>query len=415
MRENINNSLPIISPHCSIYYGLILFYWILEILVIIVKNEYHEKYFSLSNVNLQEEFINLACIVIADLLAGFCVLFTICSMKKEVKIKKKKSFDSGEIKLIHTDTEAEKKQKSLPLLISASLMHLFSISVYFLIFLMFHFIKKITPEILENHEMDWLIGFDFLFRFFFSKKYLKIEIYRHHRISLIIFSIGFVIMAVFDGISIITTKSRVVIVAIIFIFLRIFFFTWSDVLNKLLMTNDFFSFHGLMFWRGLIEFVILILLTIVGSILYFTSVIKFDFIEKDLSKRIFMKIGFILVTSIKSFLILKVIDKLTAQYVSFMVVAECFGGTLNNIFNYLLSNQSDLSKKDLLHYIFDIISIIFILLATLIYNEVITINRCGLNEGTKNALLQEEEREMEGLQNTEIGRPTERLTYDTTY
>ena len=185
---------------------------------------------------------------------------------------------------------------------------------------------------------------------------------------------------------------------IIFIFLRIVCFTWSDVLNKILMTKLFMSAEGLMFWRGCIQFLILIIISIIMAILYFTSGIKFDFIETDLKYIIFMKIAFTIISFIKSFLILKVIDHLTAQYVSFMVVAECYGGTLNKFFNYLFTNQSNLSIEEILHFICDFIAIILILFGTLIYNEIIIINRCGLNETTRSALLFEEKREMEGLE-----------------
>ena len=410
MRESINNSLPIISFAWSKYYGLILLYWLFEILVIIIKNIYYEKYFTLLNGNLEEELVNLFCIEIADLLAGFFVLYTKYSMKKKgKKIKRTKS--SNENQLIHTDTIEDKSAKALPILIKSSILHLFSISIYFLIYLMFHFIKKSTPEMLESHEMDWLIGLDFILRLIFSKIYLKFPVHRHHFVAFLLCLIGFIIMSVFDGISILTSKNSIIIATMAFIILRVLFFAWSDVLNKILMTDNFMLPQGIMFWRGCIQFIILAALSIIimPILYYYTSGIKFNFIETDLVYRIFMKIGFTIMVFIKSFLILKVIDKLTTQYVSFMVVAECFGGTLNQFYNYLFNNQSNLNNKEILHFIFDFISIIFILFGTLIYNEIITINRYGLNKKTKNSLFLEETKEMEGLKLPESERDSEKF------
>ena len=110
-----NNKCSFISFKCYKSYYYILAYWILEIMTSIIQN-FFSDYFILYKGNAENEFINLACIVIADLLAGVLVLYTKCSMKSVNKtLKRKKS--KNEPNLIYNDEIKQKKQKRISLLL----------------------------------------------------------------------------------------------------------------------------------------------------------------------------------------------------------------------------------------------------------------------------------------------------------
>ena len=87
--EKNNESLPFISFIFNHNYYYILLYWILEIIVTLVQKSYPD-YFILFKEASMNELTDVICKVLGDLLAGFLVLYTICTMKITKKQLKKK-------------------------------------------------------------------------------------------------------------------------------------------------------------------------------------------------------------------------------------------------------------------------------------------------------------------------------------
>jgi hypothetical protein len=151
-----------------------------------------------------------------------------------------------------------------------------------------------------------------------------------------------------------------------------------------------------MFYRGILDFLILLILAL---ILIFTSQLKFIFIHEGLTTRIFLKIGLVIINFAKSFSLMKIIDKFTAQYVSFIIVAESFGGTLSHIYDYFTGNENH-NVVNLIAYTIDIFSLTIILFSTLLYNEIVIINKWGIGEYTNENLLNNATKEMIDILNT---------------
>jgi hypothetical protein len=383
--ENIDESLPFISIECDKNYIYIIAYWIAEIVMILCQSIFADN-FQLSEGYIEDEFINLFCIIIADLFAGFCVLFTVCSSKKKKdkkQLRKKKS--KHEIELIHRNLIKEKHSKKIGTLLCISIMHLISISTYFVFYLLIKFKDTESSEILPKYQIDWVIGIDFFIRHALSRIILRTRLYKHHGLSLINLGIGFLGMTILDIIYMFLGKIDIKTIVYIFLMiLRVFFFSLSDVIIKILLTDDFFLPQHLMFYRGFIEFIIIL---VISFVLYYTSKIKFYFIETGIIYRLLMKFGFTIIVSLKSFFLLKVIDKFTAQYVSFLVFGECLGNNLYHFYGCANSDNSCVNKnQDIKVYIIDIISMFIILFSSLIYTEIIIINICGLNKNTRKAL-----------------------------
>ena len=386
-----------ISIVCNKYYLYILFYWVLEIIVIIFRN-YRDKYIRLSEGVPENEFISIICAVLGDLLAGILYIYTKCTLKKnKVKINEdnnsenSKHSSSYNIKLIHTNVISEKTKKALHLIPIISILYLASNSAYFLLYLIIKVKQDDSSQKLEKHQMDWHIGIDFIIRHIFSRYILKTKLYKHHIISLFICLIGFTFMTASDIMTIIDQRKSVkILFYILFIFLRVIFFSLSDVYNKVLLTDDFLLPHELMFYRGILDLFILLIIT---PILIFTSQLKFIFIHEGLSTRIFLKIGLVIIIFAKSFSLMKIIDKFTAQYVSFIIVAESFGDTLSSIYDYFSGDENH-NVVNLIAYIIDIFSLTLILFSTLLYNEIIIINKWGISEYTKENLINNATKEM---------------------
>ena len=89
---------------------------------------------------------------------------------------------------------------------------------------------------------------------------------------------------------------------------------------------------------------------------------------------------------------MEVIYIFTSQYVSFLIVSESFAGVLNFLINININDGKFPSPYKNNTFIFiDILSLITITFGTLMYNEMIIINKWGLQENTKTGLLLKEQ------------------------
>ena len=158
--------------HRKFFYFII--YWVLEISVALIKNGCNDKCKDLKlESNLLNEYINLICLNVADLLAGFLVIYTIYSISQK---KTKKDHSEVEIELIYNDPiDSINKKNKRRLLILISIIDLISRSVYFLFFLIIQ-----NEPIFDRFQMDWIIAIDILNRYYFSRIILKTKSYKHH-------------------------------------------------------------------------------------------------------------------------------------------------------------------------------------------------------------------------------------------
>ena len=146
--------------------------------------------------------------------------------------------------------------------------------------------------------------------------------------------------------------------------------------------------HILMFYRGIIEFIILLIVTI---ILIFTGKISFIFKEDNINVIIILRCILIIAWSIRAFFLMEIIYIFNSQYVSFLVVSESFGDFIYLI--YLFYNEENKYYDNKYYFIFEIISLIIIVFGALIYNEIIIINKSGLNDETKHNIMIKERKD----------------------
>ena len=346
------------------------------------------------------DLLELICLNISDIFAGFLVLNTnniISKMikEKEEKIDKKKyeKTDSGNtIELIYRKTQIEIKGKYFIFL--ASILDFFARSVFFIY--SFTMIKGQENEYkkLKEWEIDWLILFDILSRVIFSKIFFKTKLYRHHFVSVIICIFGFIIMSTLDIISISKNDNKNYIY-LFFVLPKYILFPLEDVINESIFRKNFIFPQKLMFIRGILEFFIIFVLCL---ILVLSRKIEFNkfFIENNLSLQIIFRLFFIIVSFFRTFFLMKVIYLYNSQYVSFLIIVFSF----SNFFKSFSSWENDDAEKQILK-ILQIIPLIIVLFGTLIYNEILIVNIWGLNENTKkNILIKEEIDRKQSCQNT---------------
>ena len=238
------------------------------------------------------------------------------------------------------------------------------------ILLIFYYIK------IEIGEIMCLFSITILSRIFFSYYILKINLYKHHLISLIIFVTGYFLLGLlaFSAGDIKLERWPYLIFAVV----KNILIGLEDVIIKVILVDKYMLPHVLMFLRGFYNLGLAIALVIIikylGEFIYPIN-INFYFIFLFL----------IIVWFFYNFCEIKLIYIFTPQHISFLnVVFFMF-----RLFFYRISNN-----YSIIITICEIIVSLFMIFATLLFSEMIIINKWGLNENTKRELIIKENQEL---------------------
>jgi len=377
---------------CTIYKTYLYFigYWLGEIIRTIIEIIFMDKIEKEKekkiNFKKEEELMKLFLLNIADLLTGFLVLYTKKTMKvldSSKNLRKESKANKLETSLIYNDEPTfQHKIFLIPLI---SILDLIASSVYF-------FAALFSNITLNPRQFDWMVSIDIIARIFFSIIILKIIVRKHHKLGIILCIIGFILMSISDIISINDEDMNFldILIFILIIFPKSILFPLVDVLYKIVLTNDFLLPHLLMFYRGLSQFPI-IFITIL--ILHWNNEIDFEFLnEFNNYNRIIYTISFTIISSIRNLCVLEVIYIFNSHYVSFLLAIIIFENTIRKFFeDKIIYNFSDI--KGITFFTVDITALLLISAGTLIFNEMIIINACGLKDKTKLNLINEEKGE----------------------
>ena len=159
--------------------------------------------------------------------------------------------------------------------------------------------------------------------------------------------------------------------------LRAILFPLEDTINQILLSNYFLLPHYLLAIRGIIEFIVFSLITIILIIL------KIELFETEIIFTFYNLIYFISF-SIKAFCLMKIIYIFNSQYVSFLIISETIGAS---IIMFIRENI------EYFFFTLDIISLNLVIFGTLMFNEIIIINLYGLETKTKKYLTLEQNKE----------------------
>jgi len=369
--------MDFISFSCHKSYSNFFFVWLFDLSSSFIKTYFEYIYSEINNSSVMIELINLVCLNIGDLLAGFFVLYTHINSKSNKENSEVRRTSSNQVKLIYNDLSIKKNKYLLILLISILELIGRSTDLFYYIY--------IDSTRIRDGEISWLISIDILSRIIFSKMILNSRLYNHHILSIILTVIGLCSMSLSAFIAINSYElSRWPYFA--FIFVKFIIVPLEDVINKILLTDKFLLPQSLMFMRGLYN---LAMLLIIIPTLYFANELKLDFFfnEKEIGYiiQISLMIFFIAFTLLKSFFIMKVIYIFTPQHVAF----------LNVVFYMLRLLRCRIMTGDKsLIIISDSIFLTIIIFSTLLFNEMIVVKACGLYDNTKDGYLIKEKKEL---------------------
>ena len=375
----------------SFHYNKILIfafvYWILEITLRMLIH-YKSKYFQFAKPNAYNEYIFVILQIIGDLCAGFLVLYIYISLKKSKDLNIDENNENNLIMDINSDSINNKRKKSKSSEHRSKNFKTNIVIVVFLytscklvFFIFYQSFKDATyTNVSHKFQKDVINHTDILARFIFSIYFLKEQALKHYKFAILIIFFGILILIPIDIISMYINekinKSLTLIYVAILLF-RAIFFPLADIKVKSILKNDYIMPENLLFFIGIGEFIYLIIIT---PILFFTLDVKDNFVFNPYNHHIAAVITIFIIYTIsscvKEVLIMKVIYYFSSQSVSFLILSESITGSIYYIIDAIKSNKE---LESILSFA-EIIVILIATFATLIFDEIIIIHKCGLDK-----------------------------------
>ena len=255
-------------------------------------------------------------------------------------------------------------------------------SCYFIFFLL---VDATNKDVSVKTEKDIKILLDIIIRYLFSIVILHIRVYKHHLLSICAIVIGFVLIVPIDIVQLYfdkIIKTGISLKYVALLSLRALFFPLEHTLIKKFYLNYYILPENLLFLMGIVQCIVLSILTI---ILITTKVFN-DELNYD-NLKIIMSIIYVLISFAKQYIALKIIYLLSSQSVSFLIISTSVAGSISNIISFFKREDKDeIPFYNYLGFFFGIFAIVIIIFGTLVYDEILIINKWGLNLNVKKGI-----------------------------
>ena len=371
--------IPKLTKKYLLFLGFTISAFLRDYISLINFNDYLEK----GKINskfkeqpIQKRHFDIITNIISDSLQGIFVFFNRMKIRKESKKSVNQSFLNSDDKL---STIKETKNTSTCLSFMKIMIKIVSVDYFCqLLFLIFSLIFK-KDEIIPRKNNNYLLIIDILSRFIFCRLILDTYFYKHHIVSMLINLVVFIILGLFDIYNIFKQVDMEISIFFSFLIIQTIAYSMEDVLNKIALSRESLTPYSLLYYKGIMEIPFLIITTII--VLYFQNTFNdFSSLDPEYQKYVLVRRSlFIILNILRSIFLVKVIDKFSSQHLSILKVLESIF-----MFVYFLIHHD---YKDNIIYI-PIISVSFIIIVftSLVYNEIIVINLCGLQDYTQHGL-----------------------------
>ena len=368
----------------------IIIYWILEIFIRITMS-YEPEYYTISNNPKDNEFMFIIFPVISKLFSGFIILYVYCVFRKNSS-----SAIINKNELIYENPIDNKINKYFFLkILFITCLELLSNCSYFIFFLIIDAEKE---EVSHKSTKDVITLLDILVRYIFSICILKVRVFKHHMWSIYAMIFGFLLIVPFDICDIYYEEKMHKVYSTSYVIVIFFLLAFKSVIYPLEDTyiKKFFNTYyilpeNLLFYISICETIIL---TIFGLIFYITNTLKFDLILSPAV--IITSIIYILTTAVREYILIKIIYLFSSQSVSFLIISQNISVSLIDIINFIKEkDKSNIQPHVYISFPFEIIALVIIIIATSVYDEIIIINRCGLNLNVKRGIIERAQLDIE--------------------
>ena len=245
--------------------------------------------------------------------------------------------------------------------------------------------KLLEKEVIRDENLYFIVSIDIFSRYIFSRIFLQSFFYKHHIVSIVLTLIGFIPLIInnlyyithVENNNNILKNGKAFIYLILFIYMTIIY-SLEDVFNKLCFNQSILEPYDLMFYKALIQTILVIPLTIYvwkGNDLL-------DYISNNISLgSVFYRFSFIFCNIFRTWSLLTIIRLVDPNLLSvlksseFAILFICL-----SIYNVWDDNKI---QMDTVFYVCGAICCVFSLLGSFIHNELIIINKYGLLKCTK--------------------------------
>ena len=340
---------------------------------------------------LEERYFDIIMNVSCDLLTGiFCSKRYLNSRKisrKKILLEKLNKNKVPNRQLISKDVGEFEEKIFKTIIFRIALLDMICQNIFFLFTIIFY-----DDGIIEVQFCDIFLIIDIISRYIFSRIVLKTYFYRHQIISIIINIIVLIPLGIIDIFHIIKIPKTPIVIIIYTLFntLQVILYSREDVLNKVALQKEGLTPCSLLFYKALYQVILFILpITIIFAFIacsnYKNNIFEFFiyYNKKDILNRIKFRILFGISNIARSVSLVSVIDKFSSQHLSVLKVFE-------SLFIFIINSPvSEIFKKEAENgfFIYQIIIFVscyfFLIITSLIYNEMIIINACGLEAYTR--------------------------------
>ena len=386
-----------------------IIYFISFILFINVKNYLEEKIRDIFSDRRAKNFEFTILYSIGDLLSGFFVLI----VKKRTNSKiidskpiKKKKVSSNKINLLEKNELLYNKRE--PNVERIPLKRVFYLSICDLLAqscsIIYAFIYNTNQFRMPHHNKNLFLIFDIISRFILNKLLLKQEIYRHYYFSISISIISFSILSISDLYFVFIDCKIYHWIYIGITIIKTIFYSLENVEGKIGLNSEFLNPYNLLFYKGIMQSLFLILASIIFIIFkqYYLFTGLFDNKEYDFNYRtVLMILGILTLNMLANISIWKIIDSFTVQHLTIAKGGSSFVSYIIALIIKQLDYQNK-DNKDKINYFYytDISGYILLFIGTLIHNEIIILNCCGLSKYTYKKMKEREESDLKRRNDT---------------
>ena len=370
--------MSFLTINCNISFIYVLIYWLLEIFVRLIMY-YKWEYFKISDDAAETEYMFLIYPSISKLFSGILIIYINCVVSKKSGYKNK-----NKVKLIYKNPIGKKTKYYYLKLLLISFLEILSYSFYFIFFL---FMKGENENISSKTAKDVFTLLDIIIRYILSIIILKIKIFKHHIWSIFAIIIGFFLIVPFDICDVYFEEEINNVVASIYIgviSLKSVFYPLENTYVKKFF-NEFYELpEYLLFSIGVVEVIIFLIIT---PILYALNVLKFNF--NFGTEIVTMTIIYIFTKAVREYILIKFIYLFSSQFVAFLIISLPISGSIMDIINFIRTkDKSQIPVYAYISFPFELISLAFIIFGTLMYDEIIIVNKFGLNFNVKKGIIE---------------------------
>ena len=318
------------------------------------------------NYYINHSFFDLFSNFTADILSGIIILIIKCVDKIRLQLKSKK------ITTINGEKDAKTMKKNALLYLSIiAIIDFFAQFCLFIFAFKININKSINEQYIKDHFLYFTVLFDIITRYIFSVIFLKSYFYNYHYFALILTCFGFIpliIKFIFHDLS---DLYKIQIYFLILNLFNILIYSLEDVYNKICLKQSLLRPYELMFYKALIQTILVIPLLIYVFSTQNLSGYICHFLDM---KYIWYRFSFILCNILRTWSLLTVIEIIDANCLS---ILKSFEFAVLFLFVYLI-----LKDFDLYTFLCGLFATIISIIGTMIHNELIIINKWGFLERT---------------------------------